>query len=458
MSVRIKFVLELTLVVSFILVSSFLIIYSLFRNNQKQDFNNRLWANAYSQYLTHYNVQDTNKAAVDKLTANLPRTPVNFNSVLLDESYHVVTTNPPAFKYQIDTSFLQTVRTKREIYFTKDNLQGVALYINKTGKEAYVIATGFDKYTLARLSSLRFIMTLVATGGTVITAAFAFWYVIRATKPLVDLSKQMRHITESNLQQRVDVIKGNVKHNELVQIATNFNNMLDRLEKAFQIQKNFVHHASHELRTPLATMLSQTESALRKDLTPVETTRVLESLREDQQEMIDLTNSLLLLSQYENVHYSSSWPKIRMDELVYESIAAAQKVFEDSNINFDFIKYPDKESYLFFPGNETLLRSALRNLIKNAYLYSDDRQVSITMEAYSKGVYIHFENKGRILSEEDKERLFFPFFRGENAQNKKGFGLGLSIVKRIAELHKGSINYHVIDSEINHFTLILLRP
>jgi signal transduction histidine kinase len=458
MNVRIKFVLELTLVVSFILVSSFLIIYSLFRNNQKQDFNNRLWANAYNQYLTYYNVQDTNKAAVDKLTANLPRTPVNFNSVLLDESYHVVTTNPPAFKYQIDTSFLQTVRTKREIYFTKDNLQGVALYINKAGKEAYVIATGFDKYTLARLSSLRFIMTLVATGGTVITAAFAFWYVIRATKPLVDLSKQMRHITESNLQQRVDVIKGNVKHNELVQIATNFNNMLDRLEKAFQIQKNFVHHASHELRTPLATMLSQTESALRKDLTPVETTRVLESLREDQQEMIDLTNSLLLLSQYENVHYSSSWPKIRMDELVYESIAAAQKVFEDSNINFDFIKYPDKESYLFFPGNETLLRSALRNLIKNAYLYSDDRQVSITMEAYSKGLYIHFENKGRILSEEDKERLFFPFFRGENAQNKKGFGLGLSIVKRIAELHKGSINYHVIDSEINHFTLILLRP
>ena len=113
---------------------------------------------------------------------------------------------------------------------------------------------------------------------------------------------------------------------------------------------------------------------------------------------------------------------------------------------------------MFFPGNETLLRSAFRNLIKNAYLYSDDRHVSVAMEAYSKGLYIHFENKGRILNAEDKERLFFPFFRGENAQNKKGFGLGLSIVKRIAELHKGSINYQTIDPEINHFTLILLRP
>ena len=458
MSVRIKFVLALTLLVSCILVSSFLIIYNLFRHNQQQDFNNRLWANAYNQYLTYYSVRDTNKAALDKLTTNLPRTPVNFNSVLLDGSYHVLTTNPPAFRYHADTSFLQKVETEKEIYFTKDNLQGVALYINRGGKEAYVIATGFDKYTLERLSSLKFIMILVAAGGVAITAVFSFCYVIIATKPLVKLSKQMRHINESNLKQRIDVVKGNVKHNELVQIATNYNNMLDRLEKAFQIQKNFVHHASHELRTPLATMLSQTESALRKDLTPVETTRVLESLREDQQEMIDLTNSLLLLSQYENVHYSSSWPKIRMDELVYESIAVAQKMFEDINISFNFIQYPDKESYLFFPGNETLLRSAFRNLIKNAYLYSDDRHVSVAMEAYSKGLYIHFENKGRILNAEDKERLFFPFFRGENAQNKKGFGLGLSIVKRIAELHKGSINYQTIDPEINHFTLILLRP
>jgi signal transduction histidine kinase len=458
MSVRIKFVLILTLVVSLILIISFLIIYDLFRNNQEQEFDNRLWASAYSEYLTYYNIKDTNKATLDKLNSYLPRVPVNFNSVLLNESFQIITTNPNTFKYKADTSFLQKIKSAKEVYFSRDNIQGIGLYINKMGKEAYVIATGFDKYTLERLSSLKLIMILVASGGILITAIFAFWYVIIATKPLVKLNKQMRHITESNLKQRIDVVKGNIKYNEIVQIATNYNNMLDRLEKAFQIQKNFVHHASHELRTPLATMLSQTESALRKELTPMETTRVLESLREDQQEMIDLTNSLLLLSQYESVHYSSAWPKIRMDELAYESIAAAQKMFEDINICFDFIKYPDKESYLFFPGNETLLRSALRNLIKNAYLYSDDRRVFITMEAYSKGIYIHFENKGRILNAEDKERLFFPFFRGENAQNKKGFGLGLSIVKRIAELHKGSINYQAIDPEINHFTLILLRP
>jgi len=458
MSVRIKFVLIITLVVSFILLSSFFIIYSLFQHTQEQEFNNRLWAHAYTEYTTYYNIKDTDKATLSKLADYLPRSPSNFHSVLLDNAYHVITTDPKTFNYKTDSTFLQKVKVLKEINFSNSDTQGIALYLNKAGKDAYVITTGFDKYSQARLSSLKFIMILVAIGGILITAIFALWYVILATKPLVNLSKQMRHVSESNLKQRVDVVKGNVKYNEIVQIATNFNNMLERLEKAFQVQKNFVHHASHELRTPLATMLSQTESALRKELTTKEATRVLESLREDQQEMIDLTNSLLLLSQYENVHYSSSWPKIRMDELIYEVIAAAQKMFEGINISFDFIKYPEKESYLFLPGNETLLRSAFRNLIKNGYLYSNDQQVNITMEAYSKGIYIHFENKGRGLSAEDKERLFLPFFRGENAQNKKGFGLGLSIVKRIAELHKGSINYQVVNHEINRFTLILLRP
>ncbi|HEY6978604.1 MAG TPA: HAMP domain-containing protein, partial [Chitinophagaceae bacterium] len=226
----------LTLVVSIILVSSFFAIYNLFRHSQKQEFDNRLWANAYSEYLAYYNIKDTDRATLYKPGTYFPLTPINFNSVLLDGTYRILTTNPAIFKYKIDTSFLQKVKAAKEVYFSKGKIQGVGLYINKMGNEAYVIATGFDEYTLARLSSLKLIMILVATGGILFTALFAFWYVIVATKPLVNLSKQMRHITESNLKQRIDVVKGNVKHNELVQIATNYNNMLDRLEKAFQIQ------------------------------------------------------------------------------------------------------------------------------------------------------------------------------------------------------------------------------
>jgi signal transduction histidine kinase len=196
---------------------------------------------------------------------------------------------------------------------------------------------------------------------------------------------------------------------------------------------------------------------LRKELTVKEAYRVLESLKEDQQEMIDLTNSLLLLSQYENINYSIHWPKVRIDELVHDVIATAKKIFPDINICFDFVDAPEKESYLYFPGNETLLRSAVRNLIKNAYLYSSDKNVQVKMEGLHDAIYIHVENKGVVLSAEDRDRMFLPFFRGDNAQNVKGFGLGLSIVRRIAELHKGAIMYEIIDSNVNRFTLLVKR-
>src|SRR4051794_19935706 len=203
MSVRIRFVLILTLVVSIILVSSFFIIYNLFRHNQTQEIDNRLWANAYRQYLTYYNIKDTDKVALDKLTTFLPRALSDFHSVLLNATYEVVRTNPSIFNYKVDTSFLRKLKSEKEIYFSKDNTQGVGLYINKAGKEAYVIAMGFDKYTAGRLSSLKFIMILVAAGGILITALFTFFYVFLATRPLVKLSKQMRQINESNLKQRV---------------------------------------------------------------------------------------------------------------------------------------------------------------------------------------------------------------------------------------------------------------
>lgn len=457
MSVRIRFVLVLTLLVSIILSSALLIVYNSFERNTRQEFENKLWVHGYTAFLENYHLSESDPVTLEKIQYYLPVTPLNFRCVILDSAFKPVATNPTGWHYRVDTSLLAGLPVTKQRGFRDGQMWGVAFNISKDGRQGYVITEGYDEYAERKLAFLKNLMIITAVAGIVITGVFAFLYVMAATRPLVQMSLQMRNINENNLKNRVKVGKGNLKKNEIVQIATNYNNMLNRLEKAFQLQKNFVHHASHELRTPLATMLSQTESALRKELTVPEAYRVLQSLKEDQQEMIDLTNSLLLLSQYENINYSIHWPKVRIDELVQEMIITVQKMFPDIKISFDFIDEPEKESYLYFPGNETLLRSAFRNLIKNAYLYSDNKKVAITMEAQANAVYIHFENKGPVLSQEDKERMFLPFFRGDNAQRIKGFGLGLSIVRRIAELHKGAIIYDIIEENINRFTLLLKR-
>jgi len=458
MSVRIRFVLILTMVISIILLCSLFIIYTLYARTREQEFNKRLWAHAYNEYKEYYNITDTDSTVLKKLDYYLPGSPINFQSFLLDSAYHLIASAPEQLSFKVDTNQLQTIRELGESDFPVGRYQGVGLYINRQGHKGYAIATGYDKYGLARLLALRVIMVFVAAGSILIIGLFALLYVITVTRPLVNLSVQMRRITENNLTQRVNIGKGNVRSNEIVQIASNFNNMLDRLEKAFQLQKNFVHHASHELRTPLATMMAQTESALRKELSAAEAKKVLESLKEDQQEMIGLTNSLLLLSQYENVNYSPNWPLVRIDELVYDSIGESQKTIPGIAINFNFINQPENELYLCMHGNEALLRSALRNLIKNAYKYSDNKQVTITMETRSNAIELRFDNDGQTIKPDDAERLFLSFYRGENSHKQKGFGLGLSIVKRIVELHLGTVNYSVINDNINRFTVIFRKP
>lgn len=280
--------------------------------------------------------------------------------------------------------------------------------------------------------------------------AFCSYFVRTVVQPLNSFNDQMEGITETNLSARIPL---NATQNELNRTAKSFNEMLNRLQQAFEFQKSFVHHASHELRTPLASMLAQTEAALKRNLTADEFKLVLQSLREDQQEMIDLTNSLLLLSQYEKITSNDGWPLVRIDEILYDIITVMKRTFTNINISVEFLYLPDNDVYLSVRGNDALLKSAFRNLIKNAYQYSEDRTVQITIEANESSISIHFENQGKQISDDDQVRLFIPFFRGQNAQRKKGFGLGLSIVKRIIVLHQGSIEYTPISTERNKFSI-----
>ena len=452
MRVRIKFVLILTLVVSIIMLVSFLVIYSLYARTRKKEFDKRLWARAYSEYADFYSINSTENDIRNKLEAYLPGAPIQFRSVLVNSSFNVIQITPASANFKVDTTLLLTVKALKEVDYTEGDLQVIAIYLNMEGHECYSIASGLDKYGLARLASLRLIIFFVALGSVITVGLFALYYVIVVTRPLVDISVQMRRISESNLSQRVKVERCNIKNNEMVQIATNFNSMLERLAKAFQMQRNFVHHASHELRTPLATILSQTEAALRRDLNPAEYRNVLESLKEDQMAMIELTNSLLLLSQYEHINYSPEMPPVRLDEIIYDTIAGVKKLLKDVNVRFLFADdFPVDETMLSVPGNEAMLRSAFKNLIKNAYKYSDDNSVQIILEPKENVINIYFDNNGPVMTAEESERAALPFFRGQNAQQKKGFGLGLSIVKRILDIHKAAISYQPIDGRINRF-------
>lgn len=440
-----------TLLVSLILAVAFFIIYVIYSNTREDDFAKRLWAQAIISY-ENFDSTYTPGKTEEPLLENAVIGPLaNPSVVILDAGSNVVYQKPGISGVKWNADVLENIKKNKQFLFRDDYYSCFGTYIPFS--KHYVIVKANDKYGLARMAKLRLIMFFAGVGTIIITAFFSFFYVMRTTKPLVELSQQMLTISENNLKERFNLGKGNIEKNELMQVRANFNSMLERLEKAFDMQKSFTHHASHELRTPLASMLAQTELALRKNLTIEEAKEVLVSLKEDQQELIELTNSLLLLSQYEKISYSSDWPMVRVDELLYDTISMIKRMFPNISISLEFLQMPEDEISLSISGNYTLLRSAFRNLIKNAFQYSEDKTVSITIKADAKTIDVYFDNRGKTLSTKDKDRLFIPFFRGENAIRKRGFGLGLSIVKRIIQLHQGTINYEVPNEKTNRFTV-----
>ncbi len=449
MKLRFRFIIFFSLVFSLLMLCSAFLIYLLFEKARERDFNRRLWAQAYASYSDWYQapLPDSVKEIVSGYHFN---TIHQQQVIILNSKGETVSIYNKKDSSLPSPSLLKEIERTKILYTKKGDVQQVNLYI-PTPQPAYVIVSGHDKFGFLRVKNLEHILTMMALIGVALIIGSAFIISSLVTRPLIRLGLQMQRISEANMEERI-AIKPNRLNREESQIAIQFNAMLDRLERAFELQRSFVHHASHELRTPLAAMLLQTEFALSKNLTVEDARKVLESLKEDQQEMVELTNSLLLLSQYERTQTSQEWPVLRLDELLYETMGMVKRMLPNVNVSLEFAQVPDNELFLSIQGNDSLIRSAFRNLIKNAWLYSDNKSVAVTIDATATDIYLHFDNNGKLLSLEEQERLFIPFFRASNSASKKGFGLGLNIIQRIVTMHKGSVGY-IIYNNLNRFTL-----
>lgn len=450
MSLKWRFAVLFSLFVSVILMASFTSIFVLYEEFRKEEFTRRITDHAIEISNAFTGLRNSGVEIVEKADRQSINALVNETIVIYDTAYRLLFKRPVTVNPVADKQLLNAAKRRGNLAFTDGDREAVVLYINSGQSKHFIVASAFDRYGRRKIENLKYILIFTFLGGLVLSGLFAFFYVRQIIKPVGELNRQMQRITENNLNERLATTRNN---NELSRIANNFNDMLDRLQQSFEMRKSFVHHASHELRTPLASMLSQTEAALHKEGTPEEYKKVLVSLKEDQMDLIELTNSLLLLSRYESYKSSIEWALLRIDEIIYDIIDMIKEVYPQANINLEFVSVPEDSNLLTIKGNGALIGAALRNLVKNAYLYSSDRKVNILIDAGTQGIKIVFDNKGKQLNSEEQKQFSIPFFRGENAANIKGTGLGLSIAERIITLHKGQLRYKAVQDNVNRFIL-----
>ena len=223
------------------------------------------------------------------------------------------------------------------------------------------------------------------------------------------------------------------------QLAQTFNNMLNRLETAFETQNNFISNASHELRTPLTIISGEIELAMKAQTSLENQQETFLRIKNEAERLEHIITSLLGLAQSGFNGKTQPWENVRVDELLWEIKNDLYQVKSESKIVLDFSLLPEDETQLTLKANLNLIKLAITNIVSNACKYSDNKTVTITLSSVKNILSIAIKDEGIGIPQDDIQHIFEPFFRASNTSNFKGYGIGLPLSLNIVRLHRGSI-------------------
>ncbi len=352
----------------------------------------------------------------------------------------------------VDLKILQDVRKKQTHYFKSRNKEAMAYHYSGKDFDMVIISAANDEDGKDNLLHLRNILMLSFFWGIIVTLLVGYLFSGKLLSPVKKITADVSEISMQNLTRRVST--GNVK-DEWFYLASTFNQLLDQLQEGFELQRRFIANASHELSTPLTSISSQLEVTLENDRSPEEYRQVIRSVYHDVHHMGKLTQTLLEFARASGNKGGLEINLIRIDEIILRLPSEVAKINEEYSVVLSFGELPENEEKLLVFGNETLLLTAIKNIVLNACKYSSNTQAVIFLKAEEKNNVISIDDKGVGIPPEDIESIFQPFYRVQDYRTEGGFGLGLSMAQRIIKLHKGTISVKSIVGKGTTFTIVL---
>jgi heavy metal sensor kinase len=260
-------------------------------------------------------------------------------------------------------------------------------------------------------------------------------------RPISAMTERARRITSESLGQR---LPNPNPHDELGQLATVFNQTLERLENSFETLRRFTADASHELRTPLTALRAIGEVALRNPGDAAALRETLGSMLEEAQRLSDLTDALLLLSRFESGRWILRLEAVELDRMLEDVceclgvLAAERHQTLEINASVGLVVRADR----------VLLRQAVMNVLHNAIRHSPPG-TRVTIRCFPRGrlAVMEIGDEGPGIAPEQRERIFDRFYRVDPSRSRDdgGAGLGLAIAKRSIEQLGGGIE---LESEL----------
>ena len=270
----------------------------------------------------------------------------------------------------------------------------------------------------------------------VISGVISWWLAIKTVRPIQDIAFASGLHDEEDFLSKIDV-KILKRPDEIGELARQLQLSGMKIQELIKKQKDLLRDVSHEVRTPLARLQIATET-LQLDAGDK---RALNQIKDEILIIDQLVQDLLHLSHFDRPSKSHQIENFKVNTLVDEFIERSKILASTKNLSIT--SSSTNTNNVDVKGNKFLLDRALDNLMSNAIRHSpNNSEIEIKTEIDNENCYISISDQGEGVTEESLEKIFEPFHRLDTSRNREtgGFGLGLSLVKQIVELHKGSVN------------------
>lgn len=295
------------------------------------------------------------------------------------------------------------------------------------------------------------------TGGVlfiiIISTSGGFIFLMRMLNRVDFITRNVKEIDEKRLHLRLN-LKGS---DAISNMAKTFDGMLDKIENSFKNQKQFIQNASHELNTPLTVIKTKIDALKqKKHVGSGEYKETLEIVDSEIMRLSDITEELLVLSDLENNINPESFTSVDVRSILERILRLYDNQLNSRNLKIE----TDFKGKTVVHANKSYIEQLLFNLLDNAVKYSlPDTIITINLgnDNNIEKLLIKITNASDNISKEDLPYIFERFYKSANGKDRKGFGLGLSISKKIAEKLKGSLKAE-FNSKSNLISFIIALP
>lgn len=349
-----------------------------------------------------------------------------------------------AKQHVLPAVFLKAVYRNKRARYQKQNLFYFGRKYSNAAGTYLVLVSAKNYYSGHHLILLR---NVLIGGGLIslfIIIGLSYYFSKRIFDPINAIINKVENISTDNINLRLDEISN---AGEISRLITTFNSLLNRIEIAFETNKNFISNASHEFNTPLTAIIGEADVALMKDRSGAEYRETLQRIILQAERLNKISQSLLFLAQTGYKENRLSFHLLRTDELVMQSIAIMGQLMPENRIQIDFNLLPENPLKLKVSGNKELLMLAFTNILTNACKYSQNKPVSVSLASTNNEVVLIFKDQGIGIPKADLPYIYDPFYRASNASSYDGYGIGLPLTRNIIRIHQGTLLVSSVQNE-----------